>query len=41
MEAMGCGKEAYIELNPELSGRRAAAVEDGGGETPTWSEPLR
>jgi len=41
---MGCGNEAYMELNPEFNGRRAAAaaaaVVDGGGELPTWSEPL-
>jgi len=42
MEAMGCGKEAYIELNPEFNGRRPAVVAVvGGGEIAVWSDEPR
>lgn len=42
MEAIGCGKEAYIELNPEFNGRRPEVAVVGGGEIAVWSdEPLR
>ena len=41
MDAIGCGNDAYMELKPEFNGRRADAVDEGGGELATWSDPLR
>jgi hypothetical protein len=39
---MGCGKEAYMELNPVLRGRRPAEVAVvGGGEIAVWSDEPR
>lgn len=41
MDAMGCGREAYMELNPEFKGRRPAVAVVGGGEIAVWSDEPR
>lgn len=41
MEAIGCGKEAYMELNPEFNGSLPEVAVVGGGETAEWSDEPR
>lgn len=41
MEAIGCGREAYMELNPVFNGSRPELAVVGGGEMAVWSDEPR